>query len=131
MEKKSLLKSLALLRLAMEKRDRRQTILKMFQEEWNAVSSFLDDFSEESWNDLDHISKQKKHVEKEILTLEKEIISVISSLDIHALEELVSKEQEVDTTSQDAVYLEMKKYEANNIIERKGSEKVATQDATG
>jgi hypothetical protein len=124
MEKKGLLKSLALLRLAMEKRDRRQTILKMFQEEWNAVSSFLDDFSEESWNDLDDISKQKKQVEKEVLSLEKELISIISSLDIHALEELVSKEQDVDISSQDTVCLEMKKYEAHDALARQDPRKL-------
>ena len=93
MEKKTMLRSLALIRLALEKRNRRQAMMDMFQEEWNAISSFLDDFGEERWNDLDDISKQRKVVEKEIFSLESEIISTLKGLDIQALEDLISKEE--------------------------------------
>lgn len=93
MEKKIMLRSLALIRLALEKRNRRQAMMDMFQEEWNAMSSFLDDFGEERWNDLDDISKQRKVIEKEMLSLEKEMISTLKGLDIQALEDLVSKEE--------------------------------------
>jgi hypothetical protein len=63
MDKNSLLKSLSLLRLTTEKISRRKSMMNIFQEEWNSISSFLDDFEEENWSALDEISKKKKNLE--------------------------------------------------------------------
>ncbi len=97
MGKDMILKPLSLLRLVMEKRARRREIIKMLQEEWNAISSFLDDFGEENWSDLDSLSKQRKVVEEEMTTLEKEVVGIVETLDLQYLEDLASREDPSET----------------------------------
>jgi hypothetical protein len=97
MDKNNLLKSLSLLRLKMEKISRRKSMVSILQEEWNSISSFLDDFEEENWSDLDEISKKKKSLEEEVTSLEKQVVSLLGEIDIHQLEMLISKEEDTDS----------------------------------
>ena len=90
MDKQTLLKSLALLRLTVEKRARRQIMLEILQEEWDSISHFLDDFGKEDCSDLEDLSKKKKFFEKEISTIEKEICFILDNINIVALEQYVS-----------------------------------------
>ena len=90
MDKQTLLKSLALLRLTVEKRARRQIMLEIPQEEWDSISHFLDDFGKEDCSDLEDLSKKKKFFEKEISAIEKEICFILDNINIVALEQYVS-----------------------------------------
>ncbi|MCZ6872255.1 MAG: hypothetical protein O7G88_01800 [bacterium] len=90
MDKATLLKSLALLRLTVEKRARRQIMIEILQEEWDSISHFLDDFGKGDCSDLDDISKKKRFFEKEINLIEKEICFILDNINIVALEQYVS-----------------------------------------
>ena len=90
MDKETLLKSLALLRLTVEKRARRQIMLEILQEEWDSISHFLDDFGKEDCSDLEDIAKKKKFFEKEISSIEREICFILDNINIVALEQYVA-----------------------------------------
>ncbi len=97
MDKETLLKSLALLRLTVEKRARRQIMLEILQEEWDSISHFLDDFGREDCSDLEDISKKKKFFENEINLIEKEICFILDNINIVAVEQYVSGANEVSS----------------------------------
>ncbi len=90
MDKETLLPSLALLRLTVEKRARRQSVLEILQEEWDSISHFLDDFGKEDCSDLDDVSKKKKFFEKEVVLIEKEICFILDNIDLQKLEAYIS-----------------------------------------
>lgn len=90
MDRETLLQSLALLRLTVEKRARRQAVLDILQEEVDSISHFLDDFGREDCSDLDDITKKKKYFEKEVVAIEKEICFILDKIDLLALEKYVA-----------------------------------------
>jgi hypothetical protein len=90
MDRETLLQSLALLRLTVEKRARRQAVLDILQEEVDSISHFLDDFGREECSDLEDISKKKKYFEKEIVAIEKEICFILDKIDLVSLENYVA-----------------------------------------
>lgn len=90
MDRETLLQSLALLRLTVEKRARRQVVLEILQEEADSISHFLDDFGRGDCSDLDDITKKKKFFEKEIISIEKEICFILDKIDLLALEQYVA-----------------------------------------
>lgn len=97
MDRETLLQSLALLRLTVEKRARRQAVLEILQEEMDSISHFLDDFGREDCSDLEDISKKKKFFEKEIVSIEKEICFILDKIDLVSLEKYVAGENEEAT----------------------------------
>lgn len=94
MDRETLLQSLALLRLTVEKRARRQAVLGILQEEVDSISHFLDDFGRADCSDLEDITKKKKFFEKEILSIEKEICFILDKIDLESLEHHVASANE-------------------------------------
>ena len=90
MDRETMVQSLALLRLTVEKRARRQVMLEILQEEADSISHFLDDFGRGDCSDLEDISKKKKYFEKEIVSIEKEICFILDKIDLLALEQYVA-----------------------------------------
>ena len=76
MDRETMLQSLALLRLTVEKRARRQAVLEILQEE------------------MDDILKKKKFFEKEIVGIEKEICFILDKIDLLSLEQYVAGSNE-------------------------------------
>ena len=101
MDRETLLQSLALLRLTVEKRARRQAVLDILQEEMDSISHFLDDFGRSDCSDLEDITKKKKFFEKEILSIEKEICFILDKIDLQSLEHYVASSNDASGYKKD------------------------------